>query len=466
MYQGGSYPYCFLFIWFRSLLIPSLPSTTDFIQSHFLSKDKEDQLLFKLSDWPRRSRHGDKIDCTAVLLHVMHSLFEASGEGRKPQHQLWFVLLERLADASMLDPSLETHVNRTIRRMLDVYPETLPSHNLMRIGLRCAEVTKDAGLIAQLVDRHLSRSTEATKRLNSKIDVQDPKSRRTSLVPQLVFRKALEIAKQNKDFESMVSIFKSFGEVAYEYPSNARSDCFGLMVRGYILRGRIEKSQELLLSMVEEGLQTSDGLFGEVLQGLVVAGKPHDAHTMFNDMKNPQTSLPAPGVSCYNAIIMSHIQGREWEKVISTFKDMRPSGIAPNAESVQGYLLAQVGRNGKLCAASVINDLLKEEMPMDEDVFLFVSRLLLPGLGGSTTDEIRRKAREMGECQPPLRTFCLKIVTTARSAQDQDKKAKAKLTSDSNQTRQSSSNRFWNIAVSSLLELNRATDPRANPETL
>ena len=423
-------------------------------------------LLFKFSDWPRRSPHGDKIDCTAVLLHVMNSLFEASGEGRKPQYQLWFVLLERLADASRLDPSLEININRTIRRMLDVYPETCPGHNLMRIGLRCAAVTKDADLIARLIDRELSRSVEASKRLNAKADdANDPKFRRASSVPQLVFRKALEIALVNKDFEPMVSIFESFREVAHEYPSNARSDCFGLMVRGYTRRGRIEKSKELLMSMVEEGLQTSDGLFGEVIQSLVVTGKAHDAHRMFVEMKDPQTSLPAPGVSSYNAIIISHIQGRDWEMAISTFKDMAASGISPNAESVQGYLLAQIGRNGNLCAASVINDLLKKEMPMDEDVFLFVSRLLLPGIGGETTDEIRRRARHMGECQPLFRHLCLKIVTSARSAQDQDKKARAKHSSDSNQTRESSSNQLWNEAVSSLLELNLATDTRANDET-
>jgi pentatricopeptide repeat protein len=390
----------------------------------------------------------------------MTSLFEATNEGRSPRHQLWYLLLDRLADASGLDPSLEINVNMTIRRMLDTYPEAWPGHNLMRIGLRSAEVTKDAALMAQLIDRDLSRNREAMQQS------RDAKSRRASSVPQVVFRKALNIALQNNDIQSMVSIFASFSEVAQEYPQNAVSECFGLMVRGYARTGRTEKSKELLMLMVEKGLETSDELFGDVLQSLVGGGKPDDAYDIFNQMNDPQGKLPVPGVSTYNAIIAAHVHARAWDKAISTFNQMREIGITPGAQSIQGFLLAQLGLHGSTVVGVVIEDLLKDKMSMDEGIFLFISRILLPGLGGGTTDEIRRKARDMGESQPRFRELCLKIVMTARTGEVRDKKAKARLVSESDDSKQlgeSLSSHSWSEAVSSVLELKRAVEAAGTP---
>jgi pentatricopeptide repeat protein len=396
----------------------------------------------------------------------MNALVESTNEGQRPRFHVWFLLLERLADASQLDPSLEIDINQTIRRILDVYPEAWPG-SMMQIGLRTAEITKDADLMARLIDRDLVRRRQALTRSASKVtdNSDDTRSGRTSSVPEIVFRKALQIAMQNNDFESMSSIFASFREVSHEYPSNARSECYGLMVRGYARSCRMEKSKELLLSMVEEGLATSDGLFGDVLQSFLDGGKPEDAHDLFLEMQDPQTNLPIPGTSSYNTIIVSHIQRRAWDEAISTFNRMREAGIRPSAQNIQGYLLAQFGRNGSSCIPIVIEDLLKDQMPMDEAIFLFISRILLPVLGGKSTADIRLKARQLGETEPHLQELCLKIVRSARSAEVNEKKSK---TISENSKREGgtlrTSSSSWSEAVQSVLTLSRGIETASKSE--
>lgn len=415
-----------------------------------MPKDIEDELLVKLCSWPTKSRQGSKVDCTTVLLQVMNSLFDATRNGRKPKFHLWYVLLERLADLSRLDPSLEISINSTIRRMLDLYPRIRPNHNLMRIGLRSSAVTKDPDLIAQLLDRHVTTGNSgSTQRTQSES------------VPISIFGKSLKIAMQNNDYMSMVSIFENFRKVAQDSPTIARSECYALMVLGYTRTRRVAEAKELLLSMAEEGLGTSDMLFGEVLQGLLAQGNRDEAYAVLDEMKDGKTNLPRPGVSSYNAIIMSHIETRAWDKVTSTFREMKEEGIQPSAQSIQGYLLARLGKDGSSCVAGEIEDLLKDKMPMNEELFLFASRLLLPSLGGESVDAVRRNARDMGMNQPNFQVLCRKIVNTARSAEVSDQKERSARTSDSvNSTsiRGSLSNHpSWNNAVQSILELSRAT---------
>lgn len=416
--------------------------------------DFEEELLFQLCRWPNRSRQGDAIDCTSVLLRVMDALFEALEKNRRPQIQLWITLIKRLSDTSKLDPSLEVSINRTFRCILDAYPDVWPGNDLLRIGLRTSGVTNDAGLISELIAREVQRKRGLHEKSSSRIEADAGDSRYLSSIPQMVFQKALEMALQNADAASASSILICLEDVQTDYPLSAKSELYGLVVLCYARASRSREAKELLLSMVEKGMNTSDELFGAVLHSLVVDGKADEARMLFQSMQEDETSLPSPDVSSYNAILVSHIQAREWDQAISFFDVTKDRGVAMNSHTIKGLLLAHVSRDGREAAVAFVENLLVIQAPIDEATFQLAARIILPALGGKDTDDIRSNARRIGEEEPSLRDASVKLIRSARVAEVEVKKLKAKQP-DRNGLVKSDSREYWQEALSDLLDLSR-----------
>jgi pentatricopeptide repeat protein len=384
----------------------------------------------------------------------MDALFEGVEKKQRPSLQIWVTLIKRLADTSKLDPSLEVSINRTFRCILDSYPNAWPGNELLRIGLRTSEVTNDAGLISELIVREVQRKRGLHEKEKSRIEREGNDSGHLSTIPQMVFRKALEMALHNTDVESASSILTSLEDVHTDYPISARSELYGLVVLCYSRAGQSTKAKELLLSMVEEGMEALDDCFGAVLHSLVVDGKADEARILFRSMEDHETNLPNPDVSSYNAILVSHIQAREWDQAISLFDAMKEKGVAMNSQTFQGLLLAHVSRGGSEGAYAFLESMLRIQAPVDESIFHLASRIILPALGGNDTDEIRSKARKMGEEEPRLRDASVKVIRSARVAEVEDKKLKAKQ-SGTNRLGKFDAGESWKRALSDLLDFSR-----------
>lgn len=388
----------------------------------------------------------------------MNSIHEVVDHGRKPRFQLYFLLVERLSDASRLDPSLEKDVNRTIRTILNNYKGAWPGLNLLRIGLRSAEVTKDADLISRLIQRELS----CMKRGSGAGFAEDRTAgSKSSTIPQPVFRKALAIATQNNDVQSTTEIFDSFKQAEDEYPTIFRSEVYGFMIRGYAQKGHAQEALDLLMSMFEVGLKASDEMFADVLRSLIATDRRSEAFAIFKDMNDSQTyHLPLPGVACMDAIISAHVSARDWDEAIAVFLKMEKIGDMPNAQSIHGYLLARLAKDGSSGLSNIVEDFLGRDILMDKSIFMLLARVLVPQFDGVTVSDIRRQARKLSDEQPHVKDAGLKLVIDARKAENNERKARRNISSDSSgasislQTPVSSE--AWSRTVSRLLDLSRA----------
>ncbi len=417
-----------------------------------LSPDSEDELLFQLCRWPNRLRHGATIDCTSVLHHVKNAIFEKVMREERPRLQLWFALVERLAQAAKLDPSLENDINQTIRRMLDAYPDAWPGNELLRIGLRTAEVTRDAELIALLLGREVERKLhqETKRKLRVKASDEEELSRLPT-IPLVVFRRALEISLQNSDSQSAWAILEQYRYISGSYPSSANTELYGLVVLTNVSVQKYEQAKELLFLMITDKMEPTEELIGTVLHSLVAAGKVEDARKIFDSMTKGIEKLPAPNVTSFNAILAASINAREWDEVIELYGRMKEKGVHPNPQTIQALMLAHLNRDGKTGISSLMKKLLAERAPMDQNTFQLASRIVLPTINGENIDEIRNKARQVGEKEPRLRDASVKMIRSIRVAQVVQKKLQAKAVNTLG-TKYPQPNEEWVNAFSDLLD--------------
>lgn len=387
-------------------------------QSKSLQPAQEDEVLLQLCRWPNRSRNGDTIDSTSVLVHVKDAIFDKVQKGERPRLHIWSALLEQLAHAEQLDPSLGNHINQTFRGMLKAYPDAWLGVGLLKIGLRAAEVTTDAGLIAALLARDISRNVANREKRRSSGQIgSDDVLLQQAPVPLMVVRKALQIAHRILDTEAASTILEHFRRVDRDYPSSAKAEVYGLVIQTYALASKGEVAKSLLFSMIDDGMEPTEELTGIVLQSLVSSGKPDDARELFDAMMEGTKQLPTPNVTCYNAILVAAINARNWDGALSIVDSMKENGVLPNTQTTQGRLLAHVNKFGTGNVAAFMHQLLAERAPMDQATFTMAFRVLLPSSNGKDINDIRKKARAMGEEEPRLRETSLKMVRSIRAAE-------------------------------------------------
>lgn len=354
----------------------------------------------------------------------MDSLFGRLVTNRRPRLQLFLPVLERLAHAAVLDPSLETTINATLRRVLIEYPDAWPGVKLLTMGLRTAEVTKDAELVAKLIARQVTRMRALVDDGERETNEKTQDGHMHSLaIPHMIFRKALELALQRNDVQSALSILDSFVQVEDGYHLSARAELHGLALLCSAKAGESQKAKNLLLTMIASQMSPQDNLFGAVLQCLILDDRPEEAREIFSKMESTEeSSFPSPSVSSFNAMLVSHVRREEWDDAIAIHERMQANNIVLDSQTLRGLILAYSGRDGIEGVRSFLKNALCFQPTVNEQAFLLAARVILPHIGGKNLDEFRKEVRSLGEATPGLRDSSLKLIVSARTAEVEEKK--------------------------------------------
>ena len=344
---------------------------------------------------------------------------------------------------------MENKVKDIILKVLTVYPNFWPGTKLLTTGLRCAEATDDAKVMAELFAREVQRSGD-----NRQLEEGTMEShKQSSTIPQMLFRRSLNLALRNKDTESASSILACFEQIEDIYTLGAKSEIHGLAILCFARAGRSQDAKNHLLKLITQGLKVSDELFGAVLHSLFIDDKTDEAFAIFRRMEcSEEESFPIPLAASYNAVLASHIREQKWESAISIEDQMKASGVTFNSRTVHGLMLAYLGRGGTKSVAPFLRDLLSTEPPIDQRTFLLAVRVVLPKVGTSSIDEFRATIRKMGEEDPSLRNASLKLIRSARVAEMEERKLGRQNPPNVGVRARSEADGFWRTALTELLD--------------
>lgn len=171
---------------------------------------------------------------------------------------------------------------------------------------------------------------------------------------------------------------------------------------------------------------------------------------IFQQMGREDTGLTLnPGVSCYNAILLSHIRSQSWDDAILLHQAMIEKDISSSPQTIQGLVLATYKTGGRVGVLSLLENLLAGDSSIDERTFLLVARVLLPFTSTATTDDLRKLLRELGDSNESLKRFSLELTRSLRTAQVEQHRQVSKHQMNVKE------NDAWRSALSHLLNLVR-----------
>ena len=186
------------------------------------------------------------------------------------------------------------------------------------------------------------------------------------------------------------------------------------------------------------------------MQSLAANGRSGEVRELFDSMDiGLDEDAVKPGLSCFNALLLSHVRAREWNDALAIHETMRLSKVTPGPSTIQGLLLASHRIGGKIQVQALLKDLWASKAQMDRVTFQLAMKMLVPGINRTTSD-VRQAIRSIGEERPELRTVSLDLIKSMRIAEvEQQRKTTAGLSDEDVQQRRKES---WHLAMGSLIE--------------
>jgi pentatricopeptide repeat protein len=186
------------------------------------------------------------------------------------------------------------------------------------------------------------------------------------------------------------------------------------------------------------------------MQSLAAHGRSDEARELFDSMDSRlDEDAVKPGLSCYNALLLSHVRAGEWNDALAVHETMRQSKVTPGPSTIQGLLLASHRIGGKIQVQALLKDLWTAKAKMDRATFQLAMKMLVPGINRKTGD-VRQAIRSIGEERTELRTVSLDLIKSMRIAEvEQQRKTTSGLSGEDVQQRRDES---WRLAMGSLIE--------------
>jgi pentatricopeptide repeat protein len=187
-----------------------------------------------------------------------------------------------------------------------------------------------------------------------------------------------------------------------------------------------------------------------------MAGRSDEAEELFDAMETGGAGDGVkPGLSCYNAILLSRVRSRTWEDALSVYEAMKQSAIEPDPSTVQGVILASYRMGGKEHVQFFLKEMLSSKARLDKGTFELAAKILLPVVKGNTSD-VRKKLREICDQTPSLRSVSLDLMRSIRIAEvEQERQASEVLRIEEIQQKREES---WHCAMIHLIDYVQASN--------
>lgn len=236
--------------------------------------------------WPTRTRSGQLLDTSSLLLEILELVEQQAEDGHKPGFAVWSALIDRLSKAAKHDESLWSLAQRAFKMLLTEHPDRSPSMTMLKIGLETCEATTDAELAAQLVSIVVNRPESSSFDNGPPLDSTtfDVDSRSIHIVdgaksfepvdephqilspdskvpptgapiPIQELRKAFEISLGAGDMCSASSVLNSFDKLSLYYPLRAQTEFYALGLLGFAKAGDADNANNLLIEMKQKEMK-------------------------------------------------------------------------------------------------------------------------------------------------------------------------------------------------------------------
>lgn len=237
-----------------------------------------------------------------------------------------------------------------------------------------------------------------------------------------VFQKALKVCLAADDLQRSRDILDSYSRMRDVYPKGIESDIWSFVVRGFAALGHNPQAiKGLFDNMKRKELSISEETYGAVIHSLATGKRNDEASALFDELKTAsRESGISPGVSCYNSMILSQINSKDWSQVLSTYDEMKAEGLRPNSATTQGLLIASYRVGGVDRARSTMEETLATEVLVSRENCRLALKLLMPdileGNKSASVTVIQGYLRSIGDSNEPLRSSCLNLLRSIRQA--------------------------------------------------
>ena len=173
----------------------------------------------------------------------------------------------------------------------------------------------------------------------------------------------------------------------------------------------------------------SENLYGAILHSYACTGEFNDAHEMFDKMmSNESNGGCRPGLSCYNAMLLTNLRSRQFNHVNELYETMKQSNIGSNSATGQALILASYGIGGKDRTEKCVQELLDAKVTMDRKCFELASKILISAdVGNGDTTGLRESLRKVVDDVPHFRTVALDLIKSIRVAEVEEGRKPSKV---------------------------------------
>jgi hypothetical protein len=221
-----------------------------------LSREAEDKLLLNICRWPRKTRRGDVVDISSLLLEVLTIVQNSVFLGQKPAMPVWIKLVEGLHISARIDPSLWKNVISALNVILESYPEAAAQREtLVNIGLEASVYGEDPNLAARILQSVSSinpRSSSGSPRARD-MRIKDIGS--TPVVPYKAVKSAMDVCLKKSDAKSAESIIDSIHKLGNHFPIGALAELYSLLLMCHTKVNDADKAWEDLRTMIEGDME-------------------------------------------------------------------------------------------------------------------------------------------------------------------------------------------------------------------
>lgn len=290
-----------------------------------------------------------------------------------------------------------------------------------------------------------------------------------------VFQAAIRVCHAANDMECGREILDALDKLGNAYPKNIESEVWSFALQGFASLGHDADSVKSIFEKMQgKDLEITDETYGALLHSLALARRHEEVFDIVSSLKLSNLSLKedaagVPGVSCYNAVMLCHLNSQAWEQVLSTYEDMKTMELVPNGKTTQGLILASHGFGGCDAVREIIGGILASslDVPISQENCHLALKLLMPNLlrglqGQYSVDNIQERLRELGDEIVSLRFVCLNLLRSFRQAEIEQKRVPTKnLPAEVLLKRR---NGAWRCAMQDILHVAEAQRLLANKE--